>query len=368
MKRVLVLSKYGPLAASTRQRFLQHAPHYADAGIEITVRPLLDDAYLASLYRAGRSYRRVVPLYARRLAALAEARRFDALIVHCELFPYLPGVFERLASLPRRPVIFDYDDAIFHQYDDHPDPRVRRLLGGKLAPLLRRADLAICGNAYLRDYAARFCGWTEVAPTTVDTEVFRPGMREHDATPVIGWIGSPSTVGYLAPLMPLLTGSGLAIDIVGGGSAAPGGPGVRRLDWSAENEVALIQGMGIGIMPVPDEPWARGKCGYKLIQYMACGLPVIASPVGANTEIVEHGKTGFLAPTDHEWREAINVLAADPALRREMGAAGRRRAERLYSAAVHGPRLADMVGRVIDGTGRRVPNAAPNAEGLPVSR
>jgi len=111
----------------------------------------------------------------------------------------------------------------------------------------------------------------------------------------------------------------------------------------------LIQSMAIGVMPLPDTPWTRGKCGYKLIQYMACGLPVIASPVGVNAEIVEHGVNGFLAETDAEWREALVTLLRDPDLRSRMGAAGRQKVEKQYSIQVWGPRVAGMLSQVVKG-------------------
>ena len=122
--------------------------------------------------------------------------------------------------------------------------------------------------------------------------------------------------------------------------------------WTQEGEVPFLQTLDVGIMPLTDTPWARGKCGYKLIQYMACGLPVVASPVGVNRDIVEHGVNGFLAETDAEWRSAIETLLADGELRRRMGAAGRRKVEEHYSLQVWGPRVAQMLRSVAD-EGRR---------------
>src|SRR5690606_22276497 len=231
-------------------------------------------------------------------------------------------------------------------------PVIRRILGRKLEALLRGADLAICGNAYLQAYAARFCRRTEIVPTVVDTTIYRPRSRPKRGAVTVGWIGSPSTWPYVRPLLPTLEASaaqyGVNVVAVGAGPKADRNPSVEHLAWSHDGEIGMIQNMDIGIMPLPDEPWARGKCGYKLIQYMACGLPVIASPVGVNAEIVEHGVNGYLARTDEEWAEAIRRLATDPQLRAQMGAAGRRRVEERYSLQVHGPRLAGMVRDVVD--------------------
>ncbi|MCQ4191416.1 glycosyltransferase, partial [Methylocystis suflitae] len=134
------------------------------------------------------------------------------------------------------------------------------------------------------------------------------------------------------------------------GSGKPGSADSRFefLDWSEETEVELIQGMDIGIMPLPDEPWARGKCGYKLIQYMACGIPVIASPVGVNSDIVDEGLNGYLARDELEWEAAIRHLSADSELRRVMGRYGREKIVSEYSLHVHGPRLATMLRTIVD--------------------
>ena len=135
---------------------------------------------------------------------------------------------------------------------------------------------------------------------------------------------------------------------VGASKAVAADAMLNNLSWTEDSEVACIQNMDIGIMPLIDTPWARGKCGYKLIQYMACGLPVIASPVGVNAEIVEHGVNGLLATTAAEWREALTTLLRDPALRHRMGREGRRRVEQRYSLQIWGPRVAALLREVAE--------------------
>ena len=168
---------------------------------------------------------------------------------------------------------------------------------------------------------------TEIVPTVVDTNVYGPAMEPRTDRPLtIGWIGSPSTWTFVNPLIPLLTELAkrlnLNVRVVGAGPQTDIPPRFEFLQWSEAEEIRLIQGMDIGIMPLPDEPWARGKCGYKLIQYMACGLPVVASPVGVNTDIVDHGSNGFLASGLQEWAAAVTALAQNAALRLAMGAEG----------------------------------------------
>jgi glycosyltransferase involved in cell wall biosynthesis len=323
------------------------------------VAPLLSNSYLDATFSGQvASKLSLASSYIGRFGRMFRERGVDGMWLQYELFPYAPAFLETLA-LPRDiPLILDYDDAIFHQYDQHKSPLVRALLGDKLKPLLRRADLAICGNGYLQAYAGEHCRRTEIVPTVVDTDAYGPGPKPRPERPVtVGWIGSPSTWTFVKPLLPLLADAAerhdLSVRAVGAGPQKDIPPRFSFLPWTEAGEIGLIQDMDIGIMPLPDEPWARGKCGYKLIQYMACGLPVIASPVGVNSAIVDHGENGFLASTSQDWANAIATLAGDPALRGAMGTAGRRKIERFYSLAVHGPRLAAMLRDAMEEPRRR---------------
>jgi hypothetical protein len=353
--KLLALMKYGDRAASTRQRLLQYAPVLERADITLICMPLLDNGYLDRFNRGQAvSAASIAAAYLARIRTLLAGRGFDALWVHCEAFPYLPGFVERSVFRPGTPVIFDFDDAVFHQYGEHRLGLVRKVLGRKLEPLLQGAALCLCGNDYLRDYASRFCRQCETLPTVVDTSVLVPRAAHPPKgdSPTIGWVGSSSTWRYVKPILPLC--SALArearaeIRVVGARDRSMP-EGFRFVDWSQASEVAELQGMDIGIMPLPDDPWTRGKCGYKLIQYMACGLPVVASPVGVNREIVEHGVNGLLAQTPGEWDRALRTLLADPELRARMGQAGRRKVEERYSLQVTGPRLVALLRAVVGG-------------------
>lgn len=347
--RVVAFTKYGAEAASTRQRLLQYLPALCDAGIDVEWHPLLDDHYVRGLTQGRKpSKLAIARRYADRMRQLAVARRADVLWVYAELFPYLPDAFERLAFVGDAPVIYDFDDAFFHQYDTASNAVVRRMLSGKLEPLLRGAAICACGNAYLRDYAARFCKLTTILPTVVDTDAYLPNPADRDGPLSIGWIGTPSTWQYVRPILPLLTelaaAHGVRVRIVGAGNAAEANhiDGFEFIDWREDTEIAEVQRMDIGIMPLPDEAWARGKSGYKLIQYMACGLPVVASPVGVNAEIVVPGKTGVLARTDVDWRAALTALISDANARRDMGKAGRARAVAHYSLEHCAPQMVNL--------------------------
>jgi len=352
--KLLALTKYGSQAASTRQRFMQYQPALAAADIAVDYSPFFANDHLERLI-AGRGVSRLAVLrgYRRRLGTIIAARKYDALWVHYEIFPYLPGAMERLGKWAGRPIVVDYDDATFHTYDASPNSLVRRLLSHKLAPLLRGASAACCGNAYLNDYAAQYCRRTIILPTVVNTDCYLPIVRDKAAPVVIGWIGSPSTWAFFRPLLPLLRELveqfDVVIRVVGAGEAADRDrfPGLELVKWSEASEIAAVQAMDIGLMPLADEPWARGKCGYKLIQYMACGLPVVASPVGVNSDIVSDGENGFLASNIEAWRAALTTLIVNSALRRRLGKNSRERAERNYSLESQAPRLVDLFRSVI---------------------
>jgi glycosyltransferase involved in cell wall biosynthesis len=354
--RIGLLTKYGNLAASTRQRFLQYRPYLESAGFELISRPLLDDAYLTTLYAAGRrDSLHVAAKFVDRISWLLSRPQVDLIWLHCELLPFLPGVAECLVRWPRKPVIFDYDDAIFHNYDQSPRLLIRTLLGEKLRSTLKMADLAMCGNDYLESYARQSCARTEIVPTVVDTAHFSPlkSSTENGMPTRVGWIGTPSTWNsYMADRAPLLKEAALEsnglILVMGADQRVESDAILQSVEWRETEEISFLQKLDIGIMPLADTPWARGKCGYKLIQYMACGLPVIASPVGVNASIVEHGVNGFLASTDDEWRSALRELMTNPGLRHAMGSEGRRKVEREYSLRVWGPRVSNMLRSVVN--------------------
>lgn len=356
--KAVMLTRYERSGASSRLRLIQYAGPLGLQGISSSLQPFFDDRYLHRLYSGQSTLAPTLVAYARRAWQLLKAGRGDLLWLEKESLPWLPWGIERFL-LPRGvPLVVDYDDAVFHRYDLHRSAAVRRILGRKLDRLMASASLVTVGNRYLAD-RAKMAGApnVEIVPTVVDLTAYtrRPAPFSASA-PTIGWIGSPSTwTEYMAPMMPLLAqaaeAAGARVAAVGAGRAAAAHPLLDNLPWTEDSEVARIHEMDIGIMPLTDTPWARGKCGYKLIQYMACGIPVIASPVGVNAELVEHGVNGFLASSDAEWAEALQTLLHDPDLRARMGEAGRRKVEREYSLQVWGPRVAQML-RDVASTGK----------------
>ncbi|SFF42678.1 Glycosyltransferase involved in cell wall bisynthesis [Fontimonas thermophila] len=356
--KILLLPRYSRNGASTRLRFLQYLPILRAQGIEVIEAPFFDECYLHRLYAGSPAYGSVIRAFCRRFSRLLTDSGADLIWLEKEALPWLPWWFER-RLLPRHvPIVSDYDDAVFHRYDLHRSRFVRWLLGSKIGAVMAASRLVMAGNRYLADHAIRAgARQVETVPTVVDLEHYRfKRIADDEGQLRIGWIGTPGTWrDYMTPMMPLLIevagAHGARLRVVGAGPAAEAHPLLELRPWSEATEVSDIQQMDIGIMPLDDSPWSRGKCGYKLIQYMACGLPVVASPVGVNCEIVEHGVNGFLARTEAEWREALSTLLRDADLRRRMGQAGRKKVETHYSLQVWGPRVAQLLRNAALGAG-----------------
>jgi glycosyltransferase involved in cell wall biosynthesis len=344
--KILLLSKYPRRGVSSRQRFYQYLPWLAARGHAVAVLPLFDDAHLERTFGGARVRPlRVAGSYLGRLARLLEASRADLVWLEGELWPFLPAVGERILGASGIPFVVDYDDAVFHKYDRHRSSFVRRVLASKIETVMAKASMVIAGNEYIADRArAAGAPRIEVIPTVVDVERYPVRPRADDAFRV-GWIGSPQTVQYLAPLStPLaeLRARGAEVELVGVRDSPLGG-GVRYTPWSEDTEAAALSRFDVGVMPLPDTPWERGKCGYKLIQTMAAGRATIASPVGVNRELVVPGETGFLADGVDAWRDALARLERDRELTRRMGAAGRAAVEARFSLALWAPRIADLL-------------------------
>ena len=346
--RVLAFTRYDRDAASTRYRLLQFLPALAQAGIEVEWHSLLGPDHMARLVAGRRGSVAGLPMaYLRRARALRKAGTFDLLWVYGELFPFVPEMIELAAVRADVPVIYDWDDAFYLAYQEHRRGLVRHLLGDKFEQLLKSAAAVTCGNRVLRDYAEPFCKRSLIFPTVVDTDRWRPAAPS-SGPPVIGWIGSPTTWANMRPLLGILArlhqDSGVRIRAVGAGNAAQADrfEGLDLVEWNEGTEIAEVQRFTIGIMPLLDRGFERGKSGFKLIQYMSCGLPVMASPVGVNSSIVREGVNGFLASSEVQWETGLRRLIADVKLRAGFGAAGRDITVADYSLASQAPRLIEL--------------------------
>jgi glycosyltransferase involved in cell wall biosynthesis len=338
------LSRYAQLGASSRLRSYQYLTSLEASGFRVTVSYLFDNDYVAGIYAGKVSVFSVFRSYILRLIMIIRAHQYDLVWVEYEMLPWIPHWFELwfIRSIPR--IVVDYDDAIFHRYDQHDNWFVRRILGKKIDFVMRRADLVLAGNEYIAD-RARNVGASRVVlhETVLDLSRYTVSHNGFKRPVVIGWIGTPNTARYLnliASVMRQLTVSHeVRFVAVGANADQLSGLPIEVRQWTEDNEVSEIQRFDIGIMPLPDEPFERGKCGYKLIQYMACGIPVVASPVGVNISIVRDGVEGFLANTTEDWVMELGKLCDDIVLRKRLGNAARLRVEKDFSLQVAAPRL-----------------------------
>jgi glycosyltransferase involved in cell wall biosynthesis len=346
MIKVLGLALYGPLAASNRYRVGQYVPGLLDLGIELETRHLLGDDYLRAIFSG-----KALPIESMLKAGFARLKDlfcqndYDIIMLQCELFPLLPSWFER--AMLCKPYFYDFDDAFYLKYRSGRMRVASPILGAKFDTVMAGAATVTAGNHLLAAYARQHNSNTYLLPTVVDTSRYLPHTRSRGSEVyTVGWIGSPSTATYLSelvvPLSAIAKEGPVRLIVVGGRAPKIPNVSVVEIDWHEHTELDLINSFDVGVMPLPDDDWARGKCAFKLIQYMACAVPVIASAVGANVDVVD-ADCGLLASTPQEWTDAFRLLRNEPAKRRMMGESGRARVVQHYSLHQNLPLLARVI-------------------------
>jgi glycosyltransferase involved in cell wall biosynthesis len=283
---------------------------------------------------------------------MATRRQFDIVWIEKEALPWFPARLERWL-LRGTPYVLDFDDAVFHSYDLHRAALVRHLLGQRLDYLTAGSSLVVAGNRYLERRAiSAGAKRVEVVPTVVDISRYPAFHGTRAIKPRIVWIGSPSTTRYLEivaePLRALAARIPFTFRVIGGGPIEIPGVELEIVQWSTETEAQAISECDVGIMPLEDSPWERGKCAYKLIQYMACGLPTVASPVGANLSVTIEGDTGYFASNPSAWVTQLEILLRDSVLRERMGSQGRLRVEQHYCVQQTAPKLLSLLSELTE--------------------
>ena len=338
--KVTIFSKYDINSASTRYRFQQYFPFLRNRGVECRIKPLFSTTDLNKLYdKKTRSFFYLVYLFTRRLRELflINSKNTDLVIIYTELIPYFPPLLELLLIFKKIPYVLDYDDAIFHQYDNHKCKFIRFLFGNKIQFIMKNAHMVITGNQYIKEYALRAKSKKiEIIPTVVDVKKYtNASYVTKNKKFTIVWIGSPSTLKYINSIATILKeickDKSVKIRLIGVKNVYIPGVEIETFPWSEKTEIGLISECQIGIMPLANSPWERGKCGLKLIQYMACGLPVIASAVGVNVEIVDNGVNGYCVNSEDEWIEKMRFLRSNLDLLPPMGINGKKKVESCYS-------------------------------------
>jgi glycosyltransferase involved in cell wall biosynthesis len=344
--RLLVLaSKPRGLSPSQRFRLEQWAPHCAaDHEIEFDFAPFESNELTTLLHKkghfVGKAWRTLFD-YARRAAILVRARRYDAIIIHREAALIGPAIYERLLAAEHRPIIYDFDDAIWSAGQAWGHGLFSLLhFPGKTSSICRLANAVTTGNEFLADYARKRNENVFVVPTSIELTDYPVVPEATGDRFVVCWTGSTSTLVHFEharePLEHLAQIVPLTVKVICNKPPERpiAGAEMQFVPWSANREAQELGDCHVGIMPLPDNEVSRGKCGLKALQCMATGRPVVISPVGVNVDIVQHGKNGFLAASTEEFVACLRELAQSPERRREMGTKARKTVEERYSSEV----------------------------------
>lgn len=344
-----------------RFRIEQWEPILAESGVQISYSPFENEELHAVLYKSGASLpkvKAVIDSMRRRRRELSGAKEFDLIYIFREAALLGPPWFERRIAKLGVPVVFDFDDAVFVSYKSPSNGYLSYLkFPAKTAEICRLSAHVMAGNQYLADYALKENPRVTIIPTTIDTEKYTPRYPESESeTPTIGWSGSFSTVQHLDTvrevLQELAKTEKFKLRVIGTPEYYLPGVETEAIPWRSDSEIEDLREMDIGLMPLPDEDWSRGKCGLKALQYMALGIPTICSPVGVNSTIIQDGANGYLANGKEEWIKKLKLMLHSPELRRQIGMAGRKTVEDGYSAISQAPRVLQVFRSAIEENAR----------------
>jgi len=336
---------------SQRYRLEQWEPLLGERGVEITYAPFEDEELHPLLYKPGllpKKVQLVTRGLNRRLSLLRRVKDYDLVYILREAALLGPPIFERMIHQRGVPIVFDFDDAVFVSYRSPSNGYLSYLkFASKTKTICRIASHVMAGNPYLADYARQVNDHVTVIPTTIDTQKYRvPPRTEKTGPPVIGWTGSYSTVQHLdtlrGALQKLAERESFRLRVIGTPTYECAPVDVEAMPWRADTELEDLSAIDIGVMPLPDDKWSKGKCGLKALQFMALGIPTICSPVGVNTDIIQDNENGFIAGTEDEWVEKLSCLLRSTELRQRLGQAGRATIEQKYSAITQTPRVYEI--------------------------
>ena len=327
-----------------RFRFEQYFDYLSENGIKCELSYLIsadDDKFF---YKKGNFIKKffvILRSRKKRKKNIQDIRagKYDLVYISREAFLTGSYAFERKIAATGIPVIYDFDDAIWLQNVSNANRWFKWMKNpAKTSEIIKIADIVFAGNQYLFDYAARFNNDIRIVHTTIDTdEYFAKPEKPENAKICIGWSGSITTIQHFEFAIPFLKklkakyGDEVYIKVIGDGTYVNEELNIKGLPWKKDTEIQDLNEIDIGIMPLPDDEWAKGKCGLKGLQYMALGIPTLMSPVGVNSEIIQDSVNGFLADEPEEWVAKISRLIEDKNLRLTMGRNGRQTVIDKYS-------------------------------------
>lgn len=323
-----------------RYRHEQYIQHLRENGIKCSFSPMLSEKDDELFYGAGNGLQKIIiglRSTVRRLKDVLRASSYDYVYIYRDAF-FFGLLFEWLLSKRNTKIIYDFDDAIWLT-DENPNQGIFNKLKNpnKVQKIVGLADHVIVGNQYLKQYALQFNTNIAIIPSTIDFGKYREILPTKKERICIGWTGSFSTVKHFETIVPVLLkvkkkyDSQVYFKLIGDPSYRNKSLEIEGIRWNASSEAEDLAELDIGLMPLPDNEWTRGKCAMKGLQYMALEIPTIMSPVGVNADIIQDGENGFLASSTEEWVEKLSLLIEDPDLRRKIGKAGRKTVEKDFS-------------------------------------
>ena len=346
MKKILILTRFDTQGASSRYRFYQFIPYLKKNNFDVNISYLLSNNYLGYIY-SGKKLKKNISIlisYIKIIIILFRLKNYELIWVDKEIFPWFPFCIENFFINKFPPYVVDFDDPIFHTYDQYPNKLIRNIYKNKISKIMQSSNLVIAGNYYIANYAKKVGAQNvKIIPTVVNHEKYLSKRNAFSSKFTIGWIGSPSTARHMQvaknALINICSDSKVQFLAIGPNSSDLKDIPAKIIPWLEETENENLLKFDVGIMPLPDTPWEKGKCGFKIIQYMASGIPVIASPVGINNHIVDHGINGYLAKDSYEWIKYIKILKNDSELRKTMGLAGQKKVKEKYSLRKTAPEI-----------------------------
>lgn len=358
MKKVLfIVAHRTGRSPGQRFRFEQYLGYLNDNGFSYEVSYLLsekDDTYFYSNGYYFRKFFILLKSIFRRFKDLKRIKDFGIVFIYREAVMYGSVYFEKKFRKKGAKIILDFDDAIWLMDVSDANKNLKWLKRpSKTADILKISDMAIVGNSYLADYARQFNKNVRVVPTTLDTDKIPVKNHKQGEKVCIGWTGSTTTLKHFELAIPFLIKlrekypNKIKIKLISDAAYLSEEIDVSFCKWNRETETEDLSEIDIGIMPLPDDDWSRGKCGFKGLQYMSLGIPAVMSPVGVNTEIIHDGENGFLAGSEQEWVEKLSKLIESPDLRKNTGEKGRTTVEEKYSFNAWKDRYADLFKEIL---------------------
>lgn len=357
MKRILFITPYPEgVAPSQRLKFEQYYPALVNAGFEVNTDSFIDREFWSFIYLEGMWMRKIVKTihaYWRRLLLLLRLGRYDVIYIHLWYTPYGPPIFERIVTTIHSKVIYDIDDMVFLGHSSSANRLLMFLKGkNKMISLMKKSSHVITCTPHLDAFVKRYNPKTTDISSTINTLTYQPVNQYNNDNLTIGWSGSHSTSKYVYLLKDILLELSktykFKLLVIGDESFHIEGLDCEAIQWAENTEVKDLQRIDIGIYPLPNEEWVLGKSGLKALQYMACGIPTIASAIGANYRVIEDGVSGTLVDSNEAWKSAIEMYILDPKLRKAHGIKARERVERLYSIKANESAYLNVINEVIN--------------------